>query len=55
MGCNSGATPVGVVDVEVPKEDMVGRGVRNSDRNKGKNLMGVKLNELIMGLIFSGG
>jgi hypothetical protein len=30
-----------VVDVEVPKQDMVGRGIGNNGRNKGKNLMGV--------------
>jgi hypothetical protein len=44
-----------VVDVEVPKQDMVGRGIRNSDRNRGKNLMGVKWKGLIRGLVFRGG
>ncbi len=55
MGCNSWASPVWVVDVEVPKQDMVGRGIRSSGRNKGKNLMGVKWKELIRGLVFRGG
>jgi hypothetical protein len=31
-----------VVDVEVPKQDMVGKGIRNSGRNRGIILMGVK-------------
>jgi hypothetical protein len=34
MGCNFGASPVWAVDVEVPKQDMVSRGIRNSSRNK---------------------
>jgi hypothetical protein len=55
MGCNSGASPVWVVDVEVPKQDLVGRGIRNSGRNKGKNLMGVKRKGVIMGLVFRRG
>ncbi len=38
----SEASPSRVMDVEVPKQDMVGRGVRNRDRNKGKSFMGVK-------------
>ncbi len=42
MGRNSRASPVGVVDVEIPKQDMVGRGIGNSSRDKGKNLMGVR-------------
>ncbi len=54
MGCNSGASPVWVVDVEVPKKDMVGRGIRNSGRDKGKSLVGVKWERLIRGLVFSG-
>ncbi len=52
MGWNSGASPVWVVDVEVPKQDMVGRGIRNSGRNKEKNLMGIKWKGLIRGLVF---
>ncbi len=54
MGCDSGASPVWVVDVEVPKQDMVGRGIRNSGRNKGKNLVGVKWKGLIRRLVFRG-
>ncbi len=42
MGHNSGVSPVAVVDVEIPKQDMVGRGIGNSGRDKGKNLMGVR-------------
>ena len=42
MGHNSGVSPVGVVDVEIPKQDMVGRSIGNSSRDKGKNLMGVR-------------
>ena len=52
MGCNSGASPVRVVHVEVSKQDVVGRGIRNSGRNIGKNLMGVKWKGLITGLVF---
>jgi hypothetical protein len=44
-----------VVDVEVPKQDMVSSGIRNSGRSKGKNLMGVKWKGLIRGLVFRGG
>ncbi len=55
MVCNSWASPVWVVDVEVPKQDMVGRGIRYSGRNKGKNLMCVKWKGLIRGLVFRGG
>ncbi len=42
------------MDVVVPKQDMVGRGIRNSGRNKGKNLVGVKWERLNRGLVFSG-
>ncbi len=42
MGCSSGASPFGVVDVEVPKYYMVDSGIRNCSRNEGKNYMGVK-------------
>ncbi len=34
---------------------MVGRGIGNSSRNKGKYLMGVKWKGLIRGLVFRGG
>ncbi len=54
MGCNSGASPVGVVDVEVPKQDMVGRSIGNSSRNEGKNFMGVKWKGFIRVLVFRG-
>ncbi len=54
MGCNTRPSPVRVVHVEVPKQDMVGRGIGNSCRNKGKNLMGAKLKGLIRGLVFRG-
>ncbi len=54
MGYNSGASPVRVVHVEVPKQDMVGRGISNSSRDKGKNLMDVKCKGLIRGLVFGG-
>jgi hypothetical protein len=43
------------MDVEVPNQDMVGRGIRNSGRNKRKNLMGVKRKGFIRGLVFRGG
>ncbi len=55
MGCDSGASPVWVVDVEVPKQDMVGRDIRNSGRNKGEILVGVKWKGLIRGLLFRRG
>ncbi len=55
MGCNSGATPVRVMQVEVSKQDVVGRGIRHGSRNKGKNLMGVKWKGLIRGLVLRGG
>jgi hypothetical protein len=55
MGCNSRASPVRVVHVEVSKQDVVGRGIRNSSRNIGKNLMGVKWKGLTRGLVFRGG
>ncbi len=42
MGHNSRASPVGVMDFEIPEQDMVGRGIGNSGRDKGKNLMGVR-------------
>jgi hypothetical protein len=42
IGPDSGTSLVRVVDDEVPKQDMVSRGIRNSSRNKGNNLMGVK-------------
>jgi hypothetical protein len=42
MGCNSGASPAWVVDVEVPKQEIVSRGFRNSSRNKREYLMGIK-------------
>jgi hypothetical protein len=44
-----------VVDVEVPKQYIVGRSIRNSGSNRGKNLMGVKGKEFIRGLAFRGG
>ncbi len=31
---NSGASPVGLVDVKIPKQDKVGGSVRNSSRTK---------------------
>ncbi len=57
MGHNSGASPVGMVDVEISKQDMVGRGIGNSGRDKGRSLMGVRREGLIKGLVFrrSGG
>jgi hypothetical protein len=55
MGCGSGASSVGVVNVEVPKQDLVSRSIRNSSRHKGKKLMGMKQNGLTRGLIFRGG
>ncbi len=55
MWCNSGASPVRVVHVEVPKQDMVGRGIGNSSRNKVKNLMSAKWKGLIRVLVFRGG
>ncbi len=42
LGHSSRAFPVGVVDVEIPKQDMVGRGIGNSSRDKGKNIVGVR-------------
>ncbi len=42
MGHNSRASPVGVVDVESPKQDLIGRGTRSSGRDKGKNIKGVR-------------
>ncbi len=42
VGCNSGASPVGVVDDEVPIKYMVSRGIGYSSRNKGKHLVGVR-------------
>ncbi len=55
MGSNSRASSCRVMQVEVPKQDMVSRGIRNSSRNKGKNLVGVKWKGLIGGLVFKGG
>jgi hypothetical protein len=43
------------MQVEVPKQDMVSRGIGNSSRDKGKNLMGVKRKGLIRGLVSRGG
>jgi hypothetical protein len=43
------------MQVEVPKQDIVGRGIGNSSRDKGKNFMGVKWKGLIRGLVFRGG
>ncbi len=55
VGCNSGATPARVMQVEVPKQDVVSRGIRHGSRNSGKNLVGVKWKGLIRGLVFIGG
>jgi hypothetical protein len=43
------------MQVEVPNQDMVGRGIRHGSRNKGKNFMRVKWKGLIRGLVFRGG
>jgi hypothetical protein len=42
VGSDSGSSPTGVVDVKVPKQYMIGRGVGKGHRNKGKNLVGVE-------------
>jgi hypothetical protein len=42
MGCISGAPVIVVVDVEVLNKKMVSRGIRNSSRNKGRNIVGVR-------------
>ncbi len=55
MGSNSRASPSRVMQVEVPKQDVVGRGIRHGSRNKGKNFMGVKWMGLIWGLVIRGG
>ncbi len=55
MGCNSGASPCRMIQVEVPKQDMVGRGIGNSSNDKGKDFMGLKWQGLIRGLVFRGG
>ncbi len=47
MGCNSGATPVRVMQVEVPKQDMVSRGIRHVSSYIGNNLVGLKWKGLI--------
>jgi hypothetical protein len=36
MGLDSGTSPVRMVDVEFPKQDMVSKSIINSSRNKGK-------------------
>ncbi len=39
MGCDSGASSVRVMDVEVPKQDMVSRSIRKGSRNKGDSFV----------------
>jgi hypothetical protein len=55
MRCDSGASPVGVVDIEVPKQDMVSRSIENSSRNKGEDCVGVKWKWLIRGQVLRQG
>jgi hypothetical protein len=43
------------MQVDVLKQDVVGRGIRHGSRKKGKNLVGVKWKGLIRGLVFRGG
>jgi hypothetical protein len=38
-----------MMQVEVPKQDVVGRGIRHGSKNKGNNLMGVKWKGLSRG------
>ncbi len=42
MGSSSGSAPIGMVNVEVPKQYMISRIVRNGSRNMGRNFMSVK-------------
>jgi hypothetical protein len=42
MESSSGSPPIGMVNVEVPKQYIISRIVRNGSRNMGKNLMSVK-------------
>jgi hypothetical protein len=42
MGSSSRSPPIGMVNVEVPKQYMISRIVGNGSRNMGKNFMSVK-------------
>ncbi len=55
MGCDSGASPVGVEDIEVPKQDIVSRSIGKGNRNKGEIFVGVKWKGLIRGPVFRQG
>ncbi len=42
MGPGSGSPPIEIMDVEVPKQYMISRIVRNSSRDMGKKIMRIK-------------
>ncbi len=42
MGSGSETPPIGMVDVEVPKQYMISRIIRNGSGNMGENFMSVK-------------
>jgi hypothetical protein len=51
IGHISGASPVGVIDDKVPKQDKVSRHIGNSSRNKGKDCVSIKQKWLFRGLV----
>jgi hypothetical protein len=51
MGPYSGPCPVGMVDVDVLKQYIVGRSIESGSWNNSKNFMDILLKGLIMGLI----